>query len=148
MMRNVGKRVLSFLLTAVLLLLFCCTEGYREDTQTIQNLRAFAKLYGYLRYFHPSDEASQIECTSWYYLNSNKYGSPKQGQRQEKVLKGKWNDAKTVCSITLDKFQVKKEKSSDSSRVYRINLSNTEFGKKHGAFFAKAYYTLHIIPTP
>ncbi|MFQ6114601.1 MAG: hypothetical protein ACE5NG_11045, partial [bacterium] len=28
--------------------------------QEIQNLRAFAKLYGYVRFFHPSDEASRI----------------------------------------------------------------------------------------
>lgn len=29
--------------------------------QTLQNLRAFAKLYGYIRFFHPSDEASSID---------------------------------------------------------------------------------------
>lgn len=29
--------------------------------QTIRNLRAFAKLYGYVRFFHPSDEASSID---------------------------------------------------------------------------------------
>lgn len=94
-----------------------------------------------------ADECKNIECTSWYYLNSNKYGSPKQGQRQDKVLSSTWNDAKTVCSITLDNFQVKKEKSSDSSRVYWINLAKTAFGEKHGSYFAKAYYTLHKIPT-
>jgi hypothetical protein len=31
-----------------------------QDRQ-IQNLRAFAKLYGYVKYFHPSDEASAID---------------------------------------------------------------------------------------
>jgi len=29
--------------------------------QAITNLRAFAKLYGYVRYFHPSDEATQLD---------------------------------------------------------------------------------------
>jgi len=29
--------------------------------QRIQNLQAFAKLYGYVRFFHPSDEASRID---------------------------------------------------------------------------------------
>jgi hypothetical protein len=28
---------------------------------TVANLRAFAKLYGYIRYFHPSDEASEVD---------------------------------------------------------------------------------------
>ncbi|MFK7909180.1 MAG: family 16 glycoside hydrolase [Akkermansiaceae bacterium] len=92
------------------------------------------------------DETSNVQCKSWYYLNSDKYGSPKQGEREEKVIKTTWNADKTICHITLDNFKVEKEKSSDSSRVYRINLANTDFGKKHGAFFAKAYYTLHKIP--
>lgn len=29
--------------------------------QKIQNLRAFAKLYGYVRYFHPSDAAAEVD---------------------------------------------------------------------------------------
>jgi C-terminal processing protease CtpA/Prc len=29
--------------------------------QAVANLRAFAKLYGYIRYFHPSDEASAVD---------------------------------------------------------------------------------------
>jgi len=33
----------------------------RGDDQRIQNLRAFAKIYGYIKYFHPSDEASLID---------------------------------------------------------------------------------------
>jgi C-terminal processing protease CtpA/Prc len=43
------------------------TVGGQEATepssmgQTIKNLRAFAKLYGYVKYFHPSDEANTID---------------------------------------------------------------------------------------
>lgn len=32
-----------------------------DKSWRIQNLRAFAKLYGYVKYFHPSDEASSID---------------------------------------------------------------------------------------
>jgi C-terminal processing protease CtpA/Prc len=32
-----------------------------DQAQSVQNLRAFAKLYGYVRFFHPSDEASSID---------------------------------------------------------------------------------------
>jgi len=35
-------------------------SGINVDRQ-IKNLRAFAKLYGYVRFFHPSDEASKID---------------------------------------------------------------------------------------
>jgi hypothetical protein len=38
---------------------FWCQKS--SDGQFIQNLRAFAKLYGYIRYFHPSDEAAQVD---------------------------------------------------------------------------------------
>jgi len=31
------------------------------NEQTLQNFRAFTKLYGYVRFFHPSDEASSID---------------------------------------------------------------------------------------
>jgi C-terminal processing protease CtpA/Prc len=41
--------------------------GGESDTAQLRrelaNLRAFAKLYGYIRYFHPSDEASRIDQT-------------------------------------------------------------------------------------
>lgn len=33
----------------------------QADKMTLENLRAFAKLYGYVRYFHPSDEASAVD---------------------------------------------------------------------------------------
>ena len=92
-------------------------------------------------------DSSQIKCRSWFYLNSNAYGSRRQDERDEKITKVTWNADKTVCSVTLDNFEVKKAQSSDSSRVYRISLADTDFGKKNGAFFAKAYYTLHKIPT-
>ena len=92
------------------------------------------------------DETGNIQCDSWYYNNSPKYGSPKMGERKEKILKSEWNSDKTTCHITLDNFKVTQDKSEDSARVYRINLAKTAFGKKHGAFLSKAYYTLHKIP--
>ena len=93
------------------------------------------------------DEIQKIKCSSWYYLNSNEYGSRRQGERQERVLSSTWNKDKTICHITLGDFVVEREKSTDSSRVYLIDLGQTEFGKKHGAFFARALYTLHKITT-
>jgi beta-lactamase regulating signal transducer with metallopeptidase domain/C-terminal processing protease CtpA/Prc len=36
-------------------------NGPAEPNEKIQNLRAFAKLYGYVRYFHPSDAAAEVD---------------------------------------------------------------------------------------
>ena len=62
-------RVLSGLLLGTLLaatpLTLAQTEqsgvGEQRSEVSIENLRAFAKLYGYVRYFHPSDAASSVD---------------------------------------------------------------------------------------
>ena len=43
----------------VAVLLTVSTIG--TESQELENLRAFTKLYGYVKYFHPTDEASQID---------------------------------------------------------------------------------------
>jgi len=53
------KRRLGLLLS--ILLFFCgCGRESSHPSQEIQNLRAFAKLYGYARFFNPSDESVGI----------------------------------------------------------------------------------------
>lgn len=47
------------LLVSLTSITFSCSQV--KDNQQIENLRAFAKLYGYIKYFHPSDEASNID---------------------------------------------------------------------------------------
>ena len=61
-MRKVNIR--SYIGIAILIVFFSCAKGATiapGESQKIQNLRAFAKLYGYVKYFHPSDEASAID---------------------------------------------------------------------------------------
>lgn len=52
----------SMFLAAVLIApLASCGEPPPPLPPDVQNLRAFAKLYGYVRFFHPSDEAASID---------------------------------------------------------------------------------------
>lgn len=53
-MRN--KQILIGLILTVLLLFGCV-----NNTKKVDNLRIFAKAYGYVKYFHPSDEAAGID---------------------------------------------------------------------------------------
>lgn len=58
------KRILSLSLCAVFV--FSCLNCGKADEnvsaeQVIQNLHAFTKLYGYVKYFHPSDEAADLD---------------------------------------------------------------------------------------
>ncbi len=54
---------LAVILVNVVVLQSLCTKGkvVASERQEIQNLKTFSKLYGYVKYFHPSDEASQID---------------------------------------------------------------------------------------
>jgi C-terminal processing protease CtpA/Prc len=52
---------LSVFLLSGLMLTGACRGKAGSADQTIANLRAFAKLYGYVRFFHPSDEAARID---------------------------------------------------------------------------------------
>ena len=48
-------------LVCVSLTIAACRNEAQDESRIVSNLRAFAKLYGYVRYFHPSDEASRID---------------------------------------------------------------------------------------
>jgi C-terminal processing protease CtpA/Prc len=56
------KAYTLIVLSSILLIAFCVDiQTASAQDQQIQNLRAFAKLYGYIKFFHPSDPASQID---------------------------------------------------------------------------------------
>ncbi len=57
-MRN--SRVFIGLVLTVLL-----SAGCIQKTSKIENLQAFAKAFGYVRYFHPSDEAQEIDWSKF-----------------------------------------------------------------------------------
>ncbi|MCT4637985.1 MAG: S41 family peptidase [Bacteroidales bacterium] len=44
-----------------LLLLIALSVGCKEDNNQVKNIEAFTKVYGYVRWFHPSDEAQTID---------------------------------------------------------------------------------------
>jgi len=56
------SKISQISLLGFIFLFFQCNVFSQEKINTIKinNLKAFAKLYGYVRFFHPSDEASQI----------------------------------------------------------------------------------------
>ena len=56
------KKNIFTILIAIAVILFCKQSSASQPTpQEIANLRAFTKLYGYVRFFHPSNEASAID---------------------------------------------------------------------------------------
>jgi C-terminal processing protease CtpA/Prc len=56
------------------------------ESQKVRNLRAFAKLYGYVRFFHPSDEASQIDWNRFAIYGAQKVKGAKNTQELKSAL--------------------------------------------------------------
>ena len=59
-MKKKSSGILSCPLIVLLMALSFCAKEAGKDNQGLSNLRAFAKLYGYVRYFHPSDGAAEL----------------------------------------------------------------------------------------
>ena len=62
------KKKTAFILSLLLCVIITFQSSAQENPTTLYNLKAFAKLYGYVRFFHPSDEASDI---NWDPDNNN-----------------------------------------------------------------------------
>ena len=126
----------------------------KSEVNAINTVRATKDGFA-IHFTQPQEKTDDYEgmtCTSWYYSNSQAYGSPQRDKRAEKIMKRTWNTDKTVCQISIDNFHVSEKEvtdipeSSSSSRVYFIDLEKTAFAQKSTPQFAKAYYTLHKIP--
>ena len=57
---------ITIIITALTLL------GCQKESKKIQNIETFAKLYGYARWFHPSDEAQEIDWDKFAILGIQK----------------------------------------------------------------------------
>ena len=54
------KRIILSLLS-----LFSFNIAFNQTPSQIENLKTFAKTYGYIKYFHPSDEAANINWNNF-----------------------------------------------------------------------------------
>jgi hypothetical protein len=63
--------ILAWGCLAISCLFSSCGAADRSEYQ-LQNLRAFAKLYGYIRYFHPSDQAAGIDWDTFAIYGAGK----------------------------------------------------------------------------
>lgn len=56
----------AFILVLVFVFLSCTEKGtIRDNSRKVENLKAFAQVYGYIKYFHPSDGTSKIDWNSF-----------------------------------------------------------------------------------
>ncbi len=73
--KSLSVAFLLLLFTALALSTMCSSGGVAEADRPVKNLRALAKLYGYLRYFNPSDEAARVDWDALAVLAAEKVKS-------------------------------------------------------------------------
>lgn len=82
----VSKWAVGLLGLSMILLLSSCKKDSDQEPQIIQNLRGFAKLYGYVRYFHPSDEASEMDWDQFAIFGVEKVKRAKDSPELKSIL--------------------------------------------------------------
>ncbi|UCH97103.1 MAG: hypothetical protein JSV88_09695 [Candidatus Aminicenantes bacterium] len=84
MMKKIQNLLITVLLVILLLPLIFLCQCTRN--QSIKNIETFARLYGYVRFFHPSDEASKINWTHFTIYSIKKVEKAKNNQALKQIL--------------------------------------------------------------
>ncbi len=87
---------LAFLLISSVFLVSAC--GRRPGTE-VENLRAFAKLYGYVRFFHPSDEAATVDWERFAVLGVTRVRNAASADELEQTLVGLFQPVASTLQI-------------------------------------------------
>ena len=70
------------------------------ESQQIENLRAFAKLYGYVRYFHPSDEAAGLDWDAFAIHGARQVRAASDAAQLERILSELFRPVAPTMQIT------------------------------------------------
>lgn len=89
----------------------------------------------------------KLSLSSWYYVEDASYGSKERGMREESVKHLAWSDNGQALHIKLAQFGLDERADvTHTSRIYELDLSNTDFANELDSFQSKAWYTLNAIP--
>jgi hypothetical protein len=74
---------LFFMILMVLLVISC----QQNSNQSLKNIETFARLYGYVRFFHPSDEAAKINWNHFAVYGTKQVEKAKNNKELKQILK-------------------------------------------------------------
>ena len=80
------KKKIKISLMVTVLIWSLCTACQSEAKQKVQNIETFARLYGYARWFHPSDEAQAIDWDKFAVLGVQKVENVKSAEELRDTL--------------------------------------------------------------
>lgn len=96
-----GRLTKSLILLSLTLLFVTCKKHQNFETvdQQIDHLTAFTKVFGYIKYFHPSDEAREIDWDKLAVYGVNKIKKVKNEQELREVLESIFTPIAPTISI-------------------------------------------------
>lgn len=131
----------SILILALLTVFFILDLAPRQTTTTqslerqVENLHAFAKLYGYVRYFHPSDEASNIHWESFA-----RYGVTKVINAEDtQDLKAKLEDLFVPIAPTIQIYTSEDSPGDPFKEIDKNNTSSKYIAWQHQGLATHLY---------
>ncbi len=139
----------NILLVFLCSIIGCSTKSPAHiNSQKIENLETFAKIYGYVKYFHPSDEAYQLDWNKFSIYAVNKILELKSNESFVKTIDSLFSPIAPSIEFTDSKIDTIILEKSDSSNVY-----SEQFWYHQGVGFGMSmengpYFSQHIIANP
>lgn len=104
------------------ILVFFLMNSCEEKNRKIINLNAFSKLYGYVRWFHPSDEAQKIDWEKFAIYGAAKVeNAPNENALRDSLLE--------LFSPIAPSLRILLDSEKDSFNILEITPSDTTFCK-------------------
>ncbi|WP_018476233.1 S41 family peptidase [Pontibacter roseus] len=90
-----------------LLLLLAFGQVYGQQDRKVENAAAFTQLYGYVRYFHPSDEAAAIDWDRFAIYGSKQIAGCKSPEELRATLTALFQPIAPTVKVCLENEEVK-----------------------------------------
>lgn len=112
----------NILLSSFAVLCFLSADGQVNQSQKLANLNTFSKVYGYVRYFHPSEEASKVDWEQFLYYGTKEV----ENAPNNMVLKEKLNK---LFNPIAPAVLISDAKGAAAFSIKSITPSNATFNK-------------------
>ncbi|MBN1224052.1 MAG: peptidase S41 [Candidatus Aminicenantes bacterium] len=127
-----------------------CQKNTGEESRVISNLRAFAKLFGYVRYFHPSDESSRIDWDAFAIYGSEKVKDVKNALELKAALEELFSPLAPTAAIyrtgeAAGSSKVPRPEDSSNYKVVAWQHRGLGFGRGNSPYMSVRINTENIL---
>lgn len=107
--------ILAVLIAVVVLVL-----SWRAGIRTVGNIETFARLYGYVKYFHPSDEAAKIDWDRFAVYGVKQVAKTKNSRQLKKTLEQLF----LPLAPGMEIYFTREEKIFDPTRIFPEDIKD------------------------